>query len=102
MPSLSASFCTISAVVVQRPQPGPRTLMSFMDLLRRSLEQGVEKEADRENDATCAIYRTDLPDQPAACFVYRQWRLGWFLQQAKGPRNIDLEPQQLAQTYSVF
>ena len=54
------------------------------------------------NDATCAIYRTDLPDQPAACFVYRQWRLGWFLQQAKGPRNIDLEPQQLAQTYSVF
>ena len=41
------------------------------------------------NDATCAIYRTDLPDQPAACFVYRQWRLGWFLQQAKGPKIID-------------
>lgn len=54
------------------------------------------------NDATCAIYRTDPPDQPAVCFVYRQWRLGWFLQQAKGPKNIDLEPMQIAQTYKVF
>ncbi len=53
-------------------------------------------------EGTCAIYRTDPPDQPAACFVYRQWRLGWFLQQAKGPKNIDLDPHQLAQTYSVF
>jgi hypothetical protein len=53
-------------------------------------------------DATCAIYRTDPPDPPAACFVVRQWRLGWFLQQAKGPRNIALAPDQLAQTYSVF
>jgi len=51
---------------------------------------------------TCAIYRTDPPDQPAACFVYRQWRLGWFLQQAKGPRNIDLPPDHLAQTYMAF
>jgi hypothetical protein len=54
------------------------------------------------NDATGAIYRTDLPDQQAVCLVYRQWRLGWFLVQAKGPRNIDLEPQQLEQTYNVF
>jgi hypothetical protein len=53
-------------------------------------------------DATCAIYRTDPPDEPAACFVYRQWRLGWFLQQAKGPKNIDLAPDHLAQTYKVF
>ena len=51
---------------------------------------------------TCAIYRTDPPDQPAACFVYRQWRLGWFLQQVKGPRNIDLAPDHLAETYAVF
>jgi hypothetical protein len=54
------------------------------------------------NDVTCTIYRTDPPDQPAACLVYRQWRLGWFLQGAKGPRNIDLPPDQLAQTFKVF
>jgi hypothetical protein len=53
-------------------------------------------------DGTSAIYATDLPHAPAAAFVYRQWRLGWFLEQAKGPRNIDLAPQQLAQTYSDF
>src|SRR5664280_3755206 len=49
MPSLSASVCTISAVVTQRLQPGPRTLTSFMELLLRSLEHGVEKEPDRED-----------------------------------------------------
>jgi hypothetical protein len=53
-------------------------------------------------DGTSAIYITDPPHAPAAAFVYRQWQLGWFLEQAKGPRNIELPPQQLAQTYSVF
>ena len=46
--------------------------------------------------------RLRVADRLAACMVYRQWRLGWFLQQAKGPRNIDLEPQKLAQTYNAF
>jgi hypothetical protein len=53
-------------------------------------------------DGTSAVYRTEPPDHPAVCFVRRQRRLGWFLEQVKGPKNIDLQPQQLAQAYSVF
>lgn len=53
-------------------------------------------------DATSAVYVSDLPQPPAACLVYRQWRIGWFLSQAKGPKNIELQPQHLAQTYKAF
>jgi hypothetical protein len=53
-------------------------------------------------NGTSVVYRTDPPQQPAAAFVYRQWRLGWFLEQAKGPKNLNLEPEFLALTYRTF
>jgi hypothetical protein len=54
------------------------------------------------DDGTCAIYQTEPPDPPAACIVQRVGRLGWFLQQARGPNNKLLSPQHLSATASVF
>jgi len=38
----------------------------------------------------------------AVCSLARHGRIGWFLVQAKGPRNADIDPNQLAQIHAVF
>lgn len=52
------------------------------------------------NNGTSAIYLSD--ERQAACFVSRHGRQGWFLVQAKGPRNVDIAVDQLAQIYHAF
>ena len=39
---------------------------------------------------------------PAACLVQKYGRLGWFLEQVKGPQNVDIEPEQLSKIRSAF
>ena len=38
----------------------------------------------------------------AVCSLGRHGRMGWFLLQTKGPRNADIEPDQLAQIHAAF
>jgi hypothetical protein len=52
------------------------------------------------NDGTSAIYLSD--QLKAVCFLCRHGRMGWFLLQAKGPKNVDVDPDQLAQIHSAF
>jgi hypothetical protein len=44
----------------------------------------------------CAVYLWDDPAGRAACYVRRAGRLGWALHRPLGPRNSELEPEQLA------
>src|SRR5450830_883016 len=52
------------------------------------------------NDGTSAIYLSEQLE--AVCSVGRHGRMGWFLVQTKGPRNADIEPDQLAQIHAAF
>jgi hypothetical protein len=51
---------------------------------------------------TCAVYLWNDSYAPAACLVRKYSRLGWFLEQVKGPQNVDIEPEQLAKIHSAF
>src|ERR1039458_4235397 len=52
------------------------------------------------NDGTSAIYLSE--HRQAVCFLCRHGRMGWFLLQAKGPKNAAIEPDQLAQIHAAF
>ena len=52
------------------------------------------------NDGTSAIYLSEQLE--AVCSVGRHGRMGWFLVQTKGPRNADIDPDQLAQIHAAF
>lgn len=54
------------------------------------------------NAGKYAVYIWQDSSAPAACLVRRHGRLGWFLDQVKGPRNSDVEPKQLAVIRSAF
>jgi len=49
-----------------------------------------------------AVYLWEEAARPAACLVERHGRLGWFLDQVKGPRNIDVEPDLLQVIGAAF
>jgi hypothetical protein len=49
-----------------------------------------------------AVYLWEDAASPAACLVERHGRLGWFLDEIKGPRNIDVEPEQLQVIEAAF
>ncbi len=51
---------------------------------------------------TCAVYLWQDSHAAAACSVRKYGRLGWFLEQVKGPQNVDVEPGQLATVRSAF
>jgi hypothetical protein len=42
---------------------------------------------------SCAVYLWE-GERPAACLAQRHGRLGWFLDEVKGPRNVDIDLQQ--------
>jgi hypothetical protein len=52
------------------------------------------------NDGTSAIYLSEQLE--AVCFLARHGRMGWFLNQAKGPKNVDIDPDQLAEIHAAF
>ena len=57
---------------------------------------------DDINAGTCAVYFWEDSNLQAACLVRRYGRLGWFLEEAKGPQNADIEPGQLAKITAAF
>jgi hypothetical protein len=50
----------------------------------------------------CAVYFWENTEMPAVCLVRRHGRLGWFLDESKGPRNADLEPGPLEIVAATF
>jgi hypothetical protein len=49
----------------------------------------------------CAVYLWE-DARPAACLTRRHGRLGWFLDEVKGPRNVEIEPDQLEVIAAAF
>ena len=43
------------------------------------------------NSGRCAIYVWNNETTPATCLVRRYGRLGWFLDDVKGPRNAEID-----------
>ena len=54
------------------------------------------------NSGRCAIYVWNNPATPAACMVRRHGRLGWFLDDVKGPRNAEIDTQDLEIIFQSF
>jgi hypothetical protein len=54
------------------------------------------------DDGRCAVYLWEDGERPAACLVRRHGRLGWFLDEVKGPRNSEIGPDQSAAIGSAF
>ncbi len=52
------------------------------------------------NEGTSAIYLSNHFE--AVCFLCRHGRIGWFLVQAKGPKNAAVNLDQLAQIHDAF
>ncbi|MEH2539166.1 hypothetical protein [Bradyrhizobium sp. AZCC 1699] len=50
----------------------------------------------------CAIYLWRDAGSQAACSVTRSGRLGWFLDEVRGPENTDLEPEDYDKILSAF
>jgi hypothetical protein len=70
--------------------------------LAESWHNCLARYLDDINAGTCAVYLCEDSNFPAACLVRRYGRLGWFLEDAKGPRNADIEPEQLAKIRAAF
>jgi hypothetical protein len=70
--------------------------------LAKSWHNCLARYLDDINAGTCALYLWEHSNFPAACLVRRYGRLGWFLEDAKGPRNADIEPEQLAKIRAAF
>jgi hypothetical protein len=54
------------------------------------------------NDCRAAVYLWPDAQAPAACVVNRHGRLGWALQDAKGPENAELPPARLEEICGTF
>jgi hypothetical protein len=50
----------------------------------------------------CAVYLWEDVTRPVACLTRRHGRLGWFLDEIKGPRNVEIEPDQLEVIAAAF
>jgi hypothetical protein len=57
---------------------------------------------DAVNDGRSAVYLWPDAQAPAACVVTRHGRLGWGLEAAKGPKNVELPPRRLEEICSAF
>jgi hypothetical protein len=57
---------------------------------------------ERINDGTSAIYLWEDGDFWATCVLERHGRLGWFLDQVRGPQNAEIDLQHCAQLRSAF
>jgi len=57
---------------------------------------------DAVNECRSAIYLWPHAQTPAVCVVTRHGRLGWALQDAKGPENAELPPTRLEEICRAF
>lgn len=104
----------ISNLVQQLPLPnfippakvgGSRRLDSVSEicwLAKRWKNCLVDCYLDAVNEVRAAVYFWPHREAPAACLVTRHGRLGWALQDAKGPENADLPPARLEEIHCAF
>jgi hypothetical protein len=60
--------------------------------LAKTWHNCLDSYADSIDAGHCAVYLWEDANKPAACLVRRRDRLGWFLDEVKGPGNIELDP----------
>ena len=56
----------------------------------------------RVDDGECAIYLWEDVNIRAVCLAPRHGRLGWFLDEAKGPANAAIDPPRLQAIRGAF
>jgi hypothetical protein len=56
----------------------------------------------RVNGGECAIYLWENTETQAICLARRRARLGWFLEEVKGPHNAEVEPSHLEAIRNAF
>jgi hypothetical protein len=61
-----------------------------------------ERYVDAVNDGRSAVYLWHHAAAPAACVVTRHGRLGWALEDAKGPENAELPTARLEEIHHAF
>jgi hypothetical protein len=57
---------------------------------------------DAVDNGRAAVYLWPDAETPAACLVARHGRLGWALEDAKGPENAELPPARLEEIHRAF
>jgi hypothetical protein len=57
---------------------------------------------EKVDQGDAAVYLWEEKRLKAVCLVERRGRLGWFLKDTKGPRNIELNPPQLGRIHVAF
>jgi hypothetical protein len=70
--------------------------------LAKTWHNCLDSYADSIDAGHCAVYLWEDVDKPAACLVRRRDRLGWFLDEVKGPNNIELDPDHVEVIAAVF
>jgi hypothetical protein len=76
----------------------PNQIRELAKLWRNCLENYLF-EIDQ---GTCAVYFWDDAATPAASLIRRRGRLGWFLEESKGPWNDELKPERLEEICRTF
>ena len=76
----------------------PARLRSLAKRWRNCLEDFVW----RVDSGDCCIYLWETPHEKAICLVERRGRLGWFLNDIKGPHNADIDRARLEAIGAAF
>jgi hypothetical protein len=70
--------------------------------LAKAWHNCLDSYTDSIDAGHCAVYLWEDANKPAACLVRRRDRLGWFLDEIKGPGNIDLDPDHVEVIAAIF
>jgi len=70
--------------------------------LARSWRNCLASYGSAIDGGSCAVYLWEDAERPAACLINRHGRLGWLLDEVKGPRNSEVEPKQFAVIGTAF
>jgi hypothetical protein len=98
---------------IAEPQPSPGFLLApfgwaagpvagMMRADRSLFADLFAIDRSRMHAGHCAVYLWEDAARPAACLTRRHGRLGWFLDEVKGPRNVEIEPDQLEVIAAAF
>jgi hypothetical protein len=70
--------------------------------LARNWKNCLANYGEQVDSGGYAIYLWEEREAPAACLVQRHGRLGWFVEDVKGPRNAEIEPERLDVIHKAF
>lgn len=70
--------------------------------LAKSWRNCLARYVSKIDTGTCALYLWKDDNVSAVCSIQRHGRLGWFIDEVKGPENTKIEPKQLTKIHSAF